>query len=54
MSTLPPEGTFTCSESEPSVIACEASSSLAGASRCRSIATAPSPKLNMNRERSFS
>jgi len=27
---------------------------LVGASRCRSIATAPSPKLNMKRERSFS
>ena len=52
-STLPPAGTFTWSENDPSVIACEPSISLRPASAASSPATAPSPKLNMKRERSF-
>ena len=50
-STDPPAGTFTWSENEPSVIAWQPSSSC-GAFLSRP-ATAPSPKLNMKRERPF-
>ena len=52
--SLPPEGTFTCNANDPSVMACDPRMRFRPASAVRSPATAPSPKLNMNRERSFS
>ena len=48
----PPAGTFTWSEKEPSVIAWQPSTSWPP-SRVSRPATAPSPKLNMKRERSL-